>query len=343
MACAGYTTPKRRKRRTASFSRAPAGFTLVELLVVIAIIGALIGLLLPAVQSAREAGRRIQCSNKLKQIALAAQCFHSAQEWFPPGVDMSAKPGESLFVFLLPYMEQKGLYGRWDFVNRYNNLLGGKQALAATELPELVCPSDYIPSNPLMNTVSGNWYGMTSYGGNGGTRSFNPDCGALMADGVFFETGQYSIPQAGQLPVRLLNITDGASMTLLLGERSHVDANFDSFAAKGWQQAMGGYGYWSGSGSHLALGDVTLSSYAPINYRVPMSYAGRMTVSPPADSAADFVHYSDMRLCAFGSNHPGGAVFALADGSIHFLPDSTDLATLRALSTRSGGEVVALP
>jgi hypothetical protein len=285
----------------------------------------------------------MQCSNQVKQLAMAAHCFHSARESFPPGVDMSVTPGLSLYVFLLPFLEQSGLYGRWDLVNRVNDSTGGKQALIATVLPELVCPSDRIPNNPVMNTASGKWYGLTSYGGNGGTRSFNPDSPELMADGVFFETGQYSLPQPGQLPVRLLDITDGASKTLLLGERSHLDANFDSFAAQGWQQTMGEYGFWTGSGGHLALGDVTLSSYAPINYGVPMSYASRMSATPPANSAADFVYYSDLRLCAFGSNHPGGSVFAMADGSIQFLADSTDLATLRALSTRSGGELVTLP
>ena len=89
-----------------------------------------------------------------------------------------------------PYLEQNSLSKSWDFANPYNNTLGGKQALAATVLPEFVCPSDHIPNNPVMNKVSGKWYGMTSYGGNGGTRSFHPDCGELMADGVFFATGQ---------------------------------------------------------------------------------------------------------------------------------------------------------
>jgi prepilin-type N-terminal cleavage/methylation domain-containing protein len=335
--------PKSRDWLRPAFRLTRGGVTLVELLVVVAIIAMLIGLLLPAVQSAREAGRRVQCSNELKQLALAAHCYHSAREAFPPGVEMSANPGISLFVYLLPFMERSALYGRWELVNRNNDVTGGTQALAATMLPELVCPSDCIPSNPVMNLTSGKWYGMTSYGGNGGTRSFNPDSPALMADGVFFETGQCSIPQAGQQPVRLLDITDGASQTLLLGERTHVDANYDSFAAQGWQETMGEFGYWTGSGGHLALGDVTLSSYAPINYRVPMNYAGRSSASPPADSVADFVYYSDLRLCAFGSNHPGGACFALADGAIQFLSDDTDLTTLRALSTRSGGELVSLP
>ena len=334
---------ERRAETAATCRFAAAGFTLVELLVVIVIIGILVSISLPAIQTAREAGRRTQCSNRLKQLAVAAQNYHSAIGSFPPGVDMSKNPGTSLFVFLLPYLEQGGIQAEWDFENPYNNDLGGLQALAAMVLPELVCPSDHMPSNPVMNLASGKWYGLTSYGGNGGTRSFNPNCGALMADGIFFETGQYSIPQPNQTAVRLSDITDGASKTLLLGERSHVDRNYDSFAGQGWQQTMGEYGFWTGSGGHLALGDVTLSSYAPINYLVPMNFAARKTASPPANSATAFTYYSDQRLCAFGSGHPGGANLALADGSIQFLSDSIDLATLRALSTRSGGEVVSLP
>jgi type II secretory pathway pseudopilin PulG len=315
----------------------------VELLVVITIIGILIALLLPAIQSAREAARRVQCSNQLKQLALAAHNYYATYNAFPPGVDMSTDRGVSLFVFLLPYLEQNSLHKSWDFANPYNNTLGGRQALAATVLSELACPSDRIPNNPVMNQSSGRWYGMTSYGGNGGTRSFHPDCGALMADGIFFTTGPNSFPEKGQKPVRISEITDGTSKTLLFGERSHTDAYYDSFAAKGWEQTMGEYGYWTGSGGHLALGDVTLSSYAPINYRVPMSYAGRAGAAPPASSATDFRYYADMRLCAFGSNHPGGANFACADGSIQFLTDDTDLDVLRALSTRSGREPVTLP
>jgi type II secretory pathway pseudopilin PulG len=315
----------------------------VELLVVIGIIAILTGLLLTGVQAAREAARRTQCANRLRQVALSTQNYHSARGSFPPGVDMSTDRGVSLFVFLLPYLEQNILHEQWDFGNPDNNTIGGRQALAATVLTEFVCPSDQIPSNPVMNQVSGKWYGMTSYGGNGGTRSFHPDCGELMADGVFFTTGENSFPKKSQFPVRLNDITDGASTTILLGERSHADRNHDSFAGQGWEQTMGQYGYWTGSGGHLALGDVTLSAYAPINYRVPMSFTRRKTVNPPANSAKDFRYYADMRLCALGSNHPGGANVALADASMHFLSENTDLATLRALSTRSGEEPVTVP
>ena len=137
----------------------------------------------------------------------------------------------------------------------------------------LVCPSDLIPNNPVQNRSSGHRYGLTSYGGNGGTRSFHPDSPDLQADGMFFEVGPASRPVAYQRAVTLADVRDGASHTLLVGERNHRDANYDSFAAQGWEQTMGEYGYWTGSGGNLALGDVTLSSYAELNYHVPFNHA----------------------------------------------------------------------
>ena len=310
---------------------------MVEVLVVIAIIGLLLGLLLPAVQAAREAARRLQCTNRLKQLALATQAYHATYNCFPPGVDRSTSQKSSLFVFLLPYLEEGGLYEQWKQPD------ADRQALAASVLPGLVCPCDRMPANPVRNRVSNCHYGLTSYGGNGGTRSFRPGSPDLKTDGIFFEVGSASRPLACQRAIRIADVTDGVSRTLLFGERSHSDANYDSFAALGWEQTLGEYGYWTGSGGDLALGDVTLSSYAELNYRVPMSYTGRSKANPPANSRIGFCYYADLRLCAFGSNHPGGANFAIADGSVRFFDNDIPLATLRALSTRSGEELLKDP
>jgi prepilin-type processing-associated H-X9-DG protein len=88
---------------------------------------------------------------------------------------------------------------------------------------------------------------------------------------------------------------------------------------------------------------VTLSSYAPINYRLPFNYDNRAGATPPANSAADFKYYIDLRVCAYGSSHPGGANLALCDGSVRFFSETIPLVTLRALSTRKGGEAVTAP
>src|SRR5262245_60104283 len=127
------------------------GFTLIELLVVIAIIAILIALLLPAVQQAREAARRAQCKNQLKQLALAVHNYESAFNCFPPGqirmqfASMPRVRGWSLFVQLLPYVDQAPLYNQWDFANPINNETNGNTAII---LPGLLCPSESLLQNP---------------------------------------------------------------------------------------------------------------------------------------------------------------------------------------------------
>ena len=333
--------PLKRQRNTKS-NRPVAAFTLVELLVVIAILGILVALLLPAVQAAREAGRRLQCANRVRQLAIAAHNYHTNWESFSPGVDRNTSDKSSLFIFLLPYVEIGNFYDRWSAPD------SDREALAATVITNFVCPSDQIPDNPVKH--GNDYYGITSYGGNGGTRSFSP-CYAsqpsceLKADGVFFEAGRYSRPLNNQKAVTMDGITDGTSNTFLLGERSHYDPNFDSFTSHRWGkgQTLGEYGFWTGSCGNFALADTTMSSYAPLNYHVPGSYENRTSMNPPVSSSSAFTYYEDLRLCAFGSQHPGGANFAMADGAIRFVYEDISIETLRALSTRSGKEVIELP
>ena len=318
-------------------------FTLVELLVVIAILGILIALLLPAIQGARESGRRAQCMNQLHQLGVAASCYASETRQFPSGVKQwffnSAVTfrGIPLFVCLLPYLEQNGLYACWQYGDPMLNASQGNNSNTAVVLPNLVCPSDEIVQNPIVYTSRSWTYALSSYGGNGGTRSYFPS--AATADGMFHTTGPASEPAANQGAVRPQDVTDGLSHTLLFGERSHQDPNYKSFNAAGWGELLDQWGWWAASTDRKMIGHVTMSGFVPINYQLPFSYANRAGQDPPADTYAEFqATYVDMRICAYGSCHPGGADFCFADGAVQFLATETNLALLQGLCTRAKGD-----
>ncbi len=319
-----------------------AGFTLIELLVVIAIIAVLIALLLPAVQAARAAARRIQCVNNMKQLALATMNYESTYSVFPPGqMRMATKPpwGTTLFMSMLPFIEQQPLFNSWNFNNGNDNLYGST-ARTATVLGALLCPGDVIPVNPIESSPGSNkWFAIASYGGNAGSQS-HPYT-AVTRDGIYTYTGPGSTGP-GNTQVAVSGVTDGLSNTLFYGERNHLDQNYDTFAAAGltfFQEKMGEWGWWASSSGGFALSDVAMSTFAPINYKIPFSYAN---APPDAKNPSTFTtKYEYPRVNSFGSQHPGGANFAMADGSVRFLKDSIAMPILHALGTRAGGEVVS--
>jgi prepilin-type processing-associated H-X9-DG protein len=274
----------------------------------------------------------MSCTNNLKQLALAAHNFHDRAGQFPtgarPSVMVGGVPtmGTNVWVELLPDFEQDNVRRNWDFIDNRNNVAGGRAAIQAQVLRILVCPSDQLPEPvweltqfyPVLPVPawSFGFYGMTSYGGNAGTRSVPTD--QLSKDGVFFVGSN----------VGYRDITDGSSNTLFFGERYHYDAEYERVRPAVWPAAppMAGWGRWGFVANFGASGNISLSTPQRINYSVPSD--GNMATMLD-------------RACAFGSGHTGGANFAFADGSARFVSETIPLPILQALSTRAGAEVAS--
>ena len=313
--------------------RRPA-FTLIELLVVIAIIVLLMALLLPAVQKVRAAADKMRCGNNLKQLTIAAHNYHGDYNRFPPGINLpiSTQSGAvlptnplvtsgkiqqppdssrfiSLFESLLPYIEQDNLAKTLDLSQREFINCNGPSSTGAQLINILICPSDPMRRKVSTFTTGGvtYYFGMNSYGGNGGTRSWFVT--NMTVDGVFWINSRVSI--AG--------IIDGTSNTFLFGERWHWDPVYTDI------DTLGGWA-WA---NYLAGQDYLFSTPEPVNYTIPPGTPLNFTVQ-------------DDRVCAFGSAHPGGANFAFGDGSVRFLrlTSNADLPILQAISTRNGGELL---
>ncbi|QEG39477.1 DUF1559 family PulG-like putative transporter [Roseimaritima ulvae] len=341
------------------------GFTLVELLVVIAIIGVLVGLLLPAVQSAREAARRMSCQNNIRQLALASHNFESTHNHFPPGLTtytytrprstrVSDWYGETVFVHLLPYIEGNNIHDMWDWSGTYqaalnnttdpaNTRLRNRNAATAQPMSTYLCPSDLLNETviELDYQLAGyplGFFAMTSYLANCGTHSTYFRDADMQNNGVFFMTGEDSQPETyqhnltdGEQPATFSSLRDGTSNTLLFGERFHYDPIFDeklyNHPAKYSRYPINKWGAWTWTGGGNGTTHVFGSSRVPINYSTP--------VSAPVGYAS-----VNLRMSAFGSGHPGGANFAFADGSTRYLSETVNFALFQALSTKAEGELI---
>lgn len=326
------------------------GFTLVELLVVIAIIGILVALLLPAVQSAREAARRTQCGNQLKQLGLAQHNYHDSHGRFPLGSScmsnadlhtLSPNNHGSLFVALLPYLEQQPLYDRCNFVGNteFTSVLPSGQKVHEVWLAGLLCPSDdapaYLNGNPYHWSGAGTTKGMNwataNYAGSMGSQGFagpfagntfppNGSSGHGHDSTGRFISGIFSHVAWG---ASIADIRDGTSQTILMGE---VRPRCSWHLRDGWMHPNS---HWIGTS-------------APINYPTCPGEAGYdAALCGPADSTTwNGNHGKWGAEQGFKSRHPGGAQFVFADGSMHFLNDNIDYMTYQKLGDRRDGQIV---
>lgn len=336
-------------------SRSSPGFTLVELLVVIAIIGVLIALLLPAVQQAREAARRMSCQNNLKQIGLAMQNYHDVYGRFPAGAIATARPeayvghtGGNWRVSLLPYVDQMAAYQQVDFRagSFWAHTANFPQALVDVRVPMFHCPSsafgmtnrtDIANSGRTVSGVERNSQVMDYVGVVGGYpdpagRTNVCTGSSSLVGGAFCENGMMRTLRG----TGLQECTDGSSNTILIAEQSgQVNGiEISSNTLGGW------HGWVFNNGTHYSLQtDIT-------TYSGGSMYAGGTTTvrHPPnsfwtsgAPSNANLTYRPNTILNSF---HPGGIQTVYADGSVHFVSETIQLETLKMLAVRDDGHVI---
>jgi prepilin-type N-terminal cleavage/methylation domain-containing protein/prepilin-type processing-associated H-X9-DG protein len=342
-----YTFRNQRERKA---------FTLVELLVVIAIIGILVALLLPAIQSAREAARRTQCQNNLKQLGLGLQNYHNTHNRFPSnslwsvgsttscGVPITTLPKDrkgTYLVKLLPYIEETTISSRLnvdeDIHDQFEDTTGAypqSAQLRETPIGVFRCPSDTFPqissdgalSNGLKNKPVTTTNYMSSVGAQKTFNQIGDDCGY---PGNFFGNGDDLTPcvvfgkdtsglfARAEWAASIREITDGTSHTIALGEVL-PDCNFELIRF-GWWNSQAFYAHTS----------------VPINYD---SCTQTMPGFPSPQTCNTFFNYNTN--AGFKSKHPGGAQFAFADGSVQFISEAVDYRNFQRLGDRRDGESI---
>jgi len=309
------------------FGKHLPGFTLVELLVVIAIIGVLVALLLPAVQAAREAARRMQCTNNLKQMGLALQNYHSARNHFPPGAlvegvccNVPSKTGWSIEI--LPYMENQNLYALLDpdeTIGHNNN-----QLLRESAAPGYACPSDFEQELLVPDSgPEGRWRFRKRFR----TGSYRANSGRVNGGATWYLAESLeTVPIEWRGPMHMTgfrdleveairNIEDGTSNTLMIGEHTTT--------TKPERRSFWAY-TWGGYAMSQAWND-------------PLMFLGDY------DKCKNQIGSGDFRVCMamWYSFHPGIVNFLRCDGSVSNIQRDIDLQTFGALSSIAGGEIVS--
>lgn len=292
-------------------------FTLVELLVVLAIIAILVGLLLPAVQAAREAARRIQCSNNFHQMGIALHNYHDAMKRFPPGI---VHPNHTFWTgSLLPYVEQGNLHQGLDFSQRWEVLDSGNAIACATYLPVYRCPSSAAPAHINVQGVEGrvpcNYLAVASGTATRESGDVPEHIGLLRQDGLMFVNSDN----------RVASILDGSSNTLAIGEALFrpdvvgLDLNNRLYQiVDHWY--IGSDGVYFRTQGMEEVSEALGSTGVPLN-------------------GMELDILIDEKELGFSSRHVGGALFVFADGHVGFFSENIDSVVYSQLGTIAGGEV----
>jgi prepilin-type N-terminal cleavage/methylation domain-containing protein len=350
--------------RKRSIAKSPRAFTLVELLVVIAIIGVLVALLLPAIQAAREAARRTQCINNVKQIALASHNYHDSRRELPPS--RVADGNLTYMALILDYMEQNQIKGLWDkFRGNYGCFYNQTLQARTSSVDGYFCPSQnhesrsiIVPTIPadgnhghdrgdpeVPGTAVGYMGAISDYRPVGGSTCsfFNPDAAnptalnnyQLLSDSALAHLLDGPVPQINRTTglvmggtnsryivgwngaTSLKNITDGTSLTLLVGE-------------VGRGRSESGHAY---NGDHFPY------EFAGSRVNNGKGFCERCDLPPDTRSSTPEAEKMNFGDTGFGGNHPGTTIFAMCDASVQAIQRDIDLNVMDRMATRSGDDL----
>jgi prepilin-type N-terminal cleavage/methylation domain-containing protein len=321
------------------------GFTLVELLVVIAIIGVLIALLLPAVQAAREAARRMQCANKMKQIGIAVHNYHDTHNSFPAGAVMlrwgttaelgvtgnnTTRQRISWSVSILPFAEQSSLYAQFDLGKVFAALINDSEITDTSNknetyqkevLPMYVCPTD--PAHRGIDP-SLNYFAVM---GGGSESAAVSSVGTPLR--VTFDNGIFTFDNTNKSPFLSMNaIEDGTTNTFMIGESRWWSYEYTTLHNNWFSWA---------SSYRASFHPITAAAAVdPIN-KPSVDYWSYNIWRTATGADAHTVNLAAQTRC-FGSYHPGGCQMEFADASVRFFSDTTDLQIYRSMGNRYDGK-----